>query len=399
MQHREWNPKTFFKKVSPAVMAMFEEKRGLVLERDPKRPEHDQTYHAWAALPEAQRLALETELLPVNDLCSTHARPYLDALARVVWANGDAHLIDESRDWSLYDLAMRLFTDAPADIIRCHQSYAVDMMDHFKEYRGKHPAKVKASFPAKMAMKKAMAEHFREYAGGAQCQVEDFEGKDKFALFIFHEDEVTPVERFNDSGVVVPEWQRPVVRIAAVFYPESCTLLVKAPRIPEREKLRDLFAEIFIGDADYFEDTSKTPKFNFAPLGSEDFDFPTHPADGIDEVCVTRVTLRPAHADVKRLAIDFVPGLTMLGVHQALAEHGTVLNGEAVDGVRLQFRFAEGKGRGRFRTVSLFNPNSTNLCDTHRDRVIRRYLKEWGIDESRSAFTLASPTFQAAAGL
>ncbi len=399
MQHREWNPKTFFKKVSPNVMALFEVKRGLALVRDPKRPEHDRTYHAWAALPERQRLALEADLLPVNDLCSTHARPYLDALARVVWTNGDAHRVDESLDWSVYDLAMRLFIDAPAEIIRCHQNYAVDMMEHFREYRGKHPAKVKASAAAKSAMKKAMAEHFREQAGGAQCQAEDFEGKDKFALFIYHEDEVTPVERFNDSGIVVPEWQRPVVRVAAVYYPESCTLLVKAPRIPERETLRDLFAEIFIGESDYFEDTSRMPKFNFAPLANEDFAFPTHPADGIDEVCVTRVTLQPAHADVKRMAIDLVPGLTMVGVHQALLAHGLVLSSDAIDGVRLQFRSAEGKGRGRFRTVSLFNPNSTNLRDTKRDRVIRRYLKEWHIDESRSAFALAATAFQASASL
>lgn len=391
MQHREWNPKTFFKKVSPPVMALFEAKRGLVLVRDPNRPEYDQTYHAWAALSEPQRRALEAELLPVNDLCATHARPYLDSLASTVWTHGDAHFTEESKDWSVYDLAMRLFVDAPAAFGRCHQNYAVDMMEHFKEYRGKHSVTVKASLSAKSAMKKAMAEHFREHAGGARCQVEDFDGKDKFALFIYHEDQVTPVERFDEKGVVVPEWQRPVVRIAAVFYPDTCTLLVKAPRIPERERLRDLFAEILIGELDYFEDTSLTPKFNFAPLEREDFAFPTHPADGIDEVCVTRLTLRPPHKYLKRLAIDFVAGLTMFGVHETLAAHGIVLTGDAVEGVRLQFRFADGKGRARFRTVSLFNPNSTNLRDTHRDRVIRRYLKEWEIDENRSAFALAAP--------
>jgi hypothetical protein len=50
------------------------------------------------------------------------------------------------------------------------------------------------------------------------------------------------------------------------------------------------------------------------------------------------------------------------------------------------------------RTVSLANPNTTNLKDTPRDRVIRRYLKEWHIDASRSAFALAVPAVQAAAG-
>ena len=64
----------------------------------------------------------------------------------------------------------------------------------------------------------------------------------------------------------------------------------------------------------------------------------------------------------------------------------------------MQFEFTKGKGRARFRTVSVHNPNSSNLRDTRRDRIIRRYLKEWGIDETRSAFAVAVPAVQAAAG-
>ena len=398
MQHREWNPKTFFKKVSPDVMAAYEASRGVTLVRDPSQPKADQTYHAWKALPEPQRLALETELLPVNDLCTTHARPYLDILARASWGNGDAHLIEESKDWSIYDLAMRLHIAAPADLLRIHQGYAVDMMEHFKEYRGKHPVTLKATPAAKALMRQQMIEHFREHAGGAQCQVEDYEGKDKFAIFIYHENEMSPVEQFDDTGAVVPVWQRPVARIAAVFYPDTCTLLIKAPRLPEREKLRDLFAAIFVGEKDYFEDLTKTPKFNFAPLARVDFDFPTHPADGIEGVCVTRVSLRTGSADVKRLSVDLARNLTLFGVRQALGQHGLIIDGDLVDGVRMQFEFTKGKGRARFRTVSVHNPNSSNLRDTRRDRIIRRYLKEWGIDETRSAFAVAVPAVQAAAG-
>ena len=84
MQHREWNPKAFFKKVSPRVMALFEERFGITLIRDPGNPPSLQTYNAWKALPQAEQRALETKLLPVNDMCSTHARPYLDALGQRV---------------------------------------------------------------------------------------------------------------------------------------------------------------------------------------------------------------------------------------------------------------------------------------------------------------------------
>lgn len=200
MQHREWNPKTFFRKVSSEVMALFEQSRALALERDPGRPEHERTYHAWKALPEERRLSLEAELLPVNDLCTQGARPYLDNLARCVWTLRAPELIEESREWSVYDLAMRLHVDAPADFLRCHQNYAVDMMEHFKEYRGRHQVAVHASAEAKAEMKAAMAEHFRQNAGGSRCQVEDFEGDGKLALFIYHEDEVTPVEQFDAAG-------------------------------------------------------------------------------------------------------------------------------------------------------------------------------------------------------
>jgi hypothetical protein len=398
MQHREWNPKTFFRKVSPEVMALFEQSRALALERDPGRPEHERTYHAWKALPEEQRLSLEAELLPVNDLCTQGARPYLDNLARCVWTLRAPELIDESRDWSVYDLAVRLHVDAPADFLRCHQNYAVDMMEHFKEYRGRHPVAVHASAEAKAEMKAAMAEHFRQNAGGSRCQVEDFEGDGKLALFIYHEDEMTPVEQFDAAGTVVPVWQRPVVRVAAVFYAETCTLLVKAPRRPERELLRDLFARIFVGEDDYFEDAAVNPKFSFGALARRDFLFPTHPMDGVDHVSVTRLVVQPVSVQTKRVTLDLRPGLSLVAVHRALEHHGVDLDSDRVIGARLQFQFAEGRGRARFRTVSLFNPNSTNLRDTFRDRVIRRYLKEWGFDGSRPAFPVGAAPVAAAAG-
>ncbi len=389
MQHREWNPKSFFKKISPAAMASWLVRNGSSLKCDPKRPPSDQLYFAWKALPDALRLKLQDELLPVNDMCSQHARPYLDTLAQQVWTGRDAHYIEESRDWSVHDLAMRLYVDDPAGFGRTHQAYAVDMMEHFKEYRGKHPAELQSTAAAKEKMKREMTAHFRQNAGGAQCQVEDFEGTDKFALFIYHEREMTPFDRFNESGVVVPDWQRPVVRIAAVFYPESCTLLVKAPRKPERERLRDLFAEIFIGDHDYFEDTFKTPKYCFDALRDSGFSFPTHPADGIDRVSVVRVTAHPSHAYVNRQHVELTPGLPTWGLHEVLRSQGIDVADDPIDGVRLQFQF-EGKGRSRFRTVSLHNPNSTNLRDTTRDRLIRRYLKEWGFDANKSALALAA---------
>lgn len=398
MQHREWNPKAFFKKVSPPVMALFEARAGITLIRDPGKSPSEQTYHAWKTLPQAERRALETRLLPVNDMCSTHARPYLDALGQRVWSRENPDLLRQSKDWSVYDLAMRLFIETPQEFVKTHQGYAVDMMDHLREYRGRYAIALKPSADAKERMRQAMIDHFRQHAGGAKCQIEDFEGEEKFAIFIYHEDEVTPRDAFDDHDIVVAEWTRPVVRIAAVYYPDTCTLLVKAPRKPEREKIRDIFAEIFVGDQNFFEDLTKTPKFGFTPLADPRFEFAAHPADGILSVCITQVTIQSLHEGVRGITLKLEPNLTLTDVRRALLHHGVRLDGDLVEGVRLQFEFAQGKGRGRFRTASLFNPGSTNLRDTPRDRVIRRYLKEWHIDESRSAFAMAAPDVQVATG-
>ncbi len=396
MAKREWNPKSFFRHLTPDALAVLLEWASVELALDGEGPVGEQVYRAWKALPDAEREAIETKLLPVNDLCGTHSRPYLDRLAQQVWTNGSSHLIEDSKNWSAQDLAVRLFIADEARFLEAHQAHALDMMEHLTEFHGRYPVTLTPTPEAKTAMKAAMASHFRETAFGARCQVEDFANDEKFALFIFHEDEVAPFDRFNEQGVVEPDWQRPVVRLAAVFQYETSTLLVKAPRVSEREKLRDLFAQLFIGDADYFEDTTKSPKFCFDPLRDDDFEFPVRGFDKIEDVSIVRVVAKPASRDVKRVTVEMKPGFTVHGVRGLLDEHGVNLASDAIHGVRLQFVF-EGKGRSKYRTVSLFNPNSSNLNDTDRDRVIRRYLKEWGIDASGRRTPLEAAAGEAAA--
>jgi len=392
MQHRSWNPKAFFRNLTRDATGALAAYLGISLIPDAGDPEPDAAYRQWQAIPKEQRKQLEARIGLVNDLCSTHARAYLDELAQALW---DDARRKESLDWSAQDLAVRLFVSAPAQFASCHQRYMVDMMDHLTEYRGKRPVKIQASARAKKAMAEAMKAHFREHAGGARCHVEDFEAPDKFALFIYHEDEVTTIQRFDDENQLVPDWQRPIVQVAAIFYPEHCTLLVKAPKKPDREMLRDTFAKIFVQDPDFFEDVSAVPKFDFTSLSREDLSFSTKPADKILAVSVVKLVLKATHQDVKRLIFEFVPGLTMEGVSARLQERGISLAAAAIDAVQLRFTF-EGTGRGKDRTASLYLPNRSNLNDTPRDRLIRRYLKEWRIDASHSAFALAAPPHKAA---
>src|SRR5690606_8341594 len=104
---------------------------------DGEGPVGEQVYRAWKALPDAEQEAIETKLLPVNDLCGTHSRPYLDRLAQQVWTNGSSHLIEDSKNWSAQDLAVRLFIADEARFLEAHQAHALDMMEHLTEFHGR----------------------------------------------------------------------------------------------------------------------------------------------------------------------------------------------------------------------------------------------------------------------
>jgi len=394
---REWNPKSFFRHLTPGVIDLFAKSVGVALDVAGKKDAGAQLYATWKALPPERQQKLETELLPVNDMCSPHARPYLEDVARATWTHGKAALLEDAKGWSAQDLALRLYLDDRRAFFEAYKDYTVDSMAHGKEYRGRAATKLEASPLKKQRLEQELRRYFRDTAFGARCQVEDHVNDDKLAVFVFHEDEVTPLERFNDEGAVTTDWQRPVLKMAAVFHFESATLQVKATRKLEREKLRDLFAQTYVGDLQFFEDASRTPKFSFEPLRQESFRFPVQPSDRIDRVSIVKVVARPAGAHVRRVIVELQRGLNMHDVHLALDDHGVDVANDTIDGVQLCFEFA-GSGRSRNRTVSVFNPNSTNLHDTPRDRVIRHYLRQWGIDATVRKAAVAAPALQAAAG-
>ena len=69
MANREWNPKSFFRHLTPDALAVLLEWAAVELTLDGDGPVCEQVYRGWKALPEAERVAIETKLLPVNDLC------------------------------------------------------------------------------------------------------------------------------------------------------------------------------------------------------------------------------------------------------------------------------------------------------------------------------------------
>lgn len=394
MSHREWSPKPFFRHLTPAALADLCSWAAADFRLDGVGKPWEQMYRAWLSLSAADRLRLETALLPVNDLSVSDARDRLGELAAQTWARSP--LLAESRTWSSSDLALRLFVAAPAAFLQLHQGWLVDSLEHLKEYAGRYPVVPKPSAKAKAALRDAMRAYLRNTEFGPRCKVEDFANDEKFALFVFHEDELTPTDRFTDDDDLEPMWERDVVRLAAVFHYETNVLMVKARRKAEREKLRDLFAEHILQDELYFFDARSSPRFSFRPLGDEAFRFPPVLGSGLVGVTVKKLFIRPAEGEVKHVTLDFKTEVALPSVHEAIRRFGIDLDHDTVVGAQLRFVF-EGRGRSRTRTVSLFNPNSSNLNDTPRDRIIRRHLRLWGFDANLRRTVVAGGAVEAAA--
>jgi hypothetical protein len=389
---REWNPKSFFRHLSEGAIKSLARWAGVRLAPSSTGKPWQRAYAAWKGLPEVRRMELESALLPVNDMCVPAARSYLEDVARTSLGRE----LEASRGWSVQDLALRLFIDAPAAFTLAHQSYSLDSLDHLREYQGKYGVTLRPTKHTKELLRDEMVSYLRSTAYGTNCQVEDFSNDEKFAVFVFHEDEVTPRDRFAHDGSIEPSWERDVVKLAAVFNLETCTLLVKAAKKTEREKLRDLFASVVIGEKSYFEDERTRPRFCFDRLRDPEFTFPAIGGSRLGSVSVTRLVVIPANPEVRRLSIDLKPSRGLAQLHESLETHGVNVGSDRFTGVQLRFCF-QGTTRSRTRTVSLFNPNSSNLTDTPRDRLIRRHLVHWGIDASSRRAAVEASALQAAA--
>lgn len=393
MHHSEWSPKPFFRHLSPTALIELCAWASDLRPEGPGKP-WEQLYRAWARLEPDVRMKLESSLLPVNDLSVPEARPRLTELAAAVWPRGQ--LAEDSRSWSSQDLALRLFLASPGAFQQLHQGWVVDSLQHMKEYAGRYPLRPKPSARAKAELKEALRAYLQRTAFGPRCHVEDFANEEKFALFVFLEDELKPTDKFTESEDLESVWEREVVRLAAVFDYETSVLSVKAAHREEREQLRDLFAEHVMQDALYFIDAYSAPRYAFGRIADPRFHFTPIAGSEVVAVTVQKLVVHPADGDVRRVTLEFKGTPTLEQVRAGLQAHGLRVPGDTIDGVHLRFVF-EGTGRSRTRTVSLFNPNSTNLSDTPRDRIIRRHLKAWGFDANSRRQAVVTGPLQAAA--
>ena len=375
MSKREFNPKSFFRKFRPDIrdhllgqlnlLSVLEKKK---LEGD---PEDDAVFFAWTRADSEQRHIADREFMRINDLACDNARPYLNEVAARLW-HDKPKLRDEALDMANQDLAALIFLESKTDFEAVYADFFIDDFS-FRVMRQAKEARPVALTPEKKAQfEDALVRYYRgTLEGNRQVQIEDHNDETRFALFVYHEDRLRYKDRFGKDGRLVSAPDRPVENAMIVYYPSNGLLTVKAHNKKLRDHLISLIGEIYFADSEFFEGAYRR-EFDLSSLTDPDFGFSYRASDGISGVRVVEVAF--SHPDHR---VGLVTAHCLTGHQEALRALRIAPDSVEFCGVRIEV-LPDGRVYKRKRTVVIQKPDRWNLKETPRDRILAKYVEEWG---------------------
>ncbi len=178
--------------------------------------------------------------------------------------------------------------------------------------------------------------------------------------------------------------RRPVFELVLTYEADTGVIEVVAPNRDSREEVARAFAETLLGQ-EINNARISLRQYDLTSL-MNDREFPTEMEDGIAEVRVTVLTLRPG--DGGREDVEFrTNGMSKRSIHECLFDwferNNPLTTGFTIRRARLSVKFHPEKGFGRGKTIHvlLTLPNGCSLkSKSERERLIcEKYLPLWGL--------------------
>ena len=377
MAKRQFNPKSFFRKLRPDIQSKLAGQLNLLdaMEEEPPEgePPQDRMYFAWTRVSDDIHKASDRDLRRINDLCCDKGRFYVD---RALEAHLASHptLLEQVREMSHYDAAATLFLECSANFDKAYGDFFIDDLTFRVKRQAKDERPIAIEAGKKQLVKARVEEFFVEKRQGQrQCQVEDHEDAERYALFVFHEHRVKYEDRF-ERGQLVSEMRQPVGLGLLVYYKETGVLTIDVRTQALRERLIEVFGKIYFRDARHFDDPF-ADEFDLSPLCDRDRRYEGRALDGIGSVGITEITFEHPDNDVGKLTLKCPHG------HVAALDALKIpLDAATFQGVKIEIR-PDGVHRKRKRTINITLPDRWNLNDTPPDRVLARYVETWGFSK------------------
>ncbi len=399
LQYRDWHSKAFFQKTPLDKILACVERIGVVMTANPELPEHKRGFDAFQRLSKEDQSRLQQVLIPINDMCGEHSRPFLRQLAKEVWGDAEDAVVGDYRAMTSHQLAMTLFLADSVKFDQCRTRFGVATTSKWKEYQGAHGLEAEirdeqlAAFEARLR-----SEYCNDY-GKVRCHIDDCPGNRKKHLLVYAEKDMVAGAVFDENDELQFRWARMLARIAIVFDAATGLLQIKSRSRAECNKISRHFEQTCIGEKGYFTDTSKSARFNLRRVLDEGFCFTTRANDGIDSIRITQISY--THHD-GCLTCDSIhkfsdgplsPQELVLFLRRRNVQLASIIK---VTELGLHVSFASGV-RIRDKTFHV-DWNGVGLNDTECDNRLRGLLKELHIDTAPTSPAMA-PSVSDAPGL
>lgn len=246
----------------------------------------------------------------------------------------------------------------------------------------------------------SVSDHFKRKEGkGHRWEVEHYDGDDRLYWFVYQQDYARTDSEFDAQGKFDWRTRQPAFVVIFVYYKKECALDLFAPGYAPKtaEALQQIWADAVL-DGDLGTPAKGGIVFELDALKQRGFTFPFNPADGIEEVRLTR--LRLAVKGNTRDEEDANPRI-MLEVNargkaeavydlldRVVGKEQMALDTLKVTQARFRFAFRSDR-RGGTETLS-FDVTYPDLCSLKQDPkhvIARNHLRRWGIDVSGSTET------------
>jgi len=331
-----------------------------------------------ASMSDKERSAIELDLQEINSLTPNEG---LHMLIEEAKGKNLEVPFDEVEQLNQHDKAFWFYLHQNELFSEVATWYEVNDTRGWKELTGLKNIIDASKIKSKTGnLQKALSTYiFANELRGKNCYVECYEQEDRLCFVAYPED-------YTESSIVYDRKKlrkryphKPVDKIFFLYYPKEGRLSTKAAGGWKRAKaIQKIFGEAVLG-IELNVDSDRV--FNLDRLKDPQFEFPTPPEDKVEFVKLKQLQLR-FFGGTRRINLDVNEDTDgVQPIHDFIKDLRIHLNRVYVSKAVFQIKFDTPikKSSGTL-TFYVGWPNSHNINDNPRYRVVKQYLKDWGLE-------------------
>lgn len=240
-------------------------------------------------------------------------------------------------------------------------------------------------------LRSALSDYYRKEGRGPGCQIDYYRRGDRKYYFCFLEDYAKTQQVWDEAHELKTEKHRPAFEVILIYNPVERTLETKVKGGRQvRAEVERMFGRAVL-NVDLGEPPEAGVVYELNDLLRRDFEFPTVPEDGIEQVSLKRLKLRIMGREHRYITLDVGAKASNEAIYDLLDD---VLSGNEIPKdlltvvqavIRIVF-VPDKKGKSKRGSFTVSHPNSCTLkCDDPKDDIAKACLKRWKIDVSERA--------------